>query len=281
VSLTFFCILLTLFPDRVCASQEADPGIRLWVLVEEKVVWVLGATEIAETSGQAEISLNDELASLGYDLVDSEMVRKNITLSQGLNTLVGDDKAVAAIGLQYGAAFSVSGNAYAKSGIVESYGAQVEVSHATVNARLIRNSDARIMASASTTASVPHPDPVIGGAKAIEKAAVLLAGKLDKKVKASMQVSRNQGAEISLHITGLVSYRHLDSIMSYLGKQVEGVESVELGAFTVGTADLTLLYKGTLGDLAGLLSNEKFTGFRLEPIRVDTNRIDLKSVDGN
>lgn len=250
----------------------------LWVLMEEKVVWVLDTTDIAEKPGQAEITIIEELSARGYDVVDAATVRKGITQAQGLRTLEGDDQAAAAIGLQYGAGYSVVGSAIAKFGAAGIYGTNMKTVHATVTARLIRNADARIAASASANASVAHLDEVQGGAMAIERAAREVAAQLDAKFRELAAARQADGTEMALTISGLKSFRHLDAIMEVLEGSFPGVEKVNLGSFTSGTAQVTVIYRGELRDLASLLSRERFSGFRLEPTHVISNRIDLKAV---
>jgi len=272
----FASIMCPLLNGQAAGSTIDKP--RLWVLIEEKAIWILDTADISENPGQAEITLMEELGRLGYKVVDSATVRKNITQAKGLRTLEGDVHAAAAVGLQYGAQFSVVGKAISKLGKVELYGTKMKSIHATVNARIIRNADARIVASASANASVAHLDEVIGGAMAIERAARELAGKLNGSFQSLQTLNDSSETEIVLKISGLKSYRHLDSIMGFLENNAHGVEKVRLGNFTAGTAEVTIEYRGKLRDLAGYLARKKFTDFRLEPTHVTSNRIDLTTI---
>jgi hypothetical protein len=217
----FVSIMYPLSYGQAAKSTVDKP--RLWVLIEEKAIWILDTADISENPGQAEVTLMEELGRLGYKVVDSATVRKNITQSKGLQTLEGDAHAAAAVGLQYGAQFSVVGKAISKLGKVELYGTEMKSIHATVNARIIRNADARIMASASANASVAHLDEVIGGAMAIEKAARELAGKLDGSFQSFQTLNDSGEAEMVLKISGLKSYRHLDFVITRLETRIEGV----------------------------------------------------------
>lgn len=248
---------------------------RVWVLMEERIVWILDTSDIAESPGQAEITLIAELSRMGFDVVDSATVRQGITQSQGLRVLEGDEQAAAAIGLQYGAEYSVVGKAFAKLGTAGIYNTQLKTVHATANARLIRNSDARIIASASANANVAHLDEVQGGAMAIEEASKEIAKQLEAQLN---NLAAGPGAEVLLNISGLKSFRQLDTILQALENSTPGVEKVSIGNFTSGTAQLTTLFRGEIRDLATFLVRERFPGFRLEPTHVTPNRIDLNSV---
>ena len=270
-----FFVLLGVIICFLSRSVSSWAGERLWVLMEERVVWVLDTTDIAESPGQAEITLIEELSEKGFDVVDSATVRKGITQAQGLRVLEGDEQAAAAIGLQYGAEYSVIGKAFAKLGAAGIYGSNLKTVHATVNARLIRNSDARIIASASANANVAHLDEVQGGAMAIEQASREIADQLDAKFRKLAVVS---GSEVVLNISGLKSFRHLDTILQVLENSAPGVEKISIENFTSGTTQLTVVYRGEIRELATFLVRERFSGFRLEPTHVTSNRIDLKSV---
>lgn len=256
-------------------SAPGLAGERLWVLMEERIVWILDTTDIAENPGQAEITLIEELTGKGFDVVDAAAVRRAITQAQGLRVLEGDEQAAAAIGLQYGAEYSVVGKAFAKLGTAGIYGTNLKTVHATVNARLIRNSDARIIVSASANANVAHLDEIQGGAMAIEQATREIAGKLDATFKKLAAVS---GSEVVLNMSGLKSYRQLDTILQILENSAPGVEKAHIENFTSGAAQILIMYRGEIRDLATFLVRERFSGFRLEPTHVTSNRIDLKSL---
>ena len=151
--------------------------------------------------------------------------------------------------------------------------------HATLTARVVRNDDARVIATASTSAAQAHIDEVRGGAMAIDKAARELAEKLSGQILAAgTGTGSSGGQELTLNISGLVSYRHLDYVMGFLEKEVPGVSGVTLRSYTSGTAELGVSNTETAAGLSRTLANHRFRGFRLEPTHVTPNRIDLRAV---
>ncbi len=275
ISVLLFFFLIS---GTVSTAFPAAEKPSLWVHMQEKVIWILGTTDISEQTGQAESTLIEELATLGYNVVDAAAVRRNISQAQGLRTLEGDEKAAAAMGLRYGAQYSVVGNAMVKSGAAGIQGSNLKTVHATVNARVIRNADARIIASASIHVNVAHLDEVAGASLAIEQASRKLARKLDTKIRSLVTKEQAVGPSMVLNISGLKSYRHLNAIMLTLGRSTPGVENVRLEDFTSGTATILITYRGGLRELADDLVHEHFRDFRLEPTHVTSNRIDLRSV---
>jgi len=245
------------------------------IIMDEKVMGVFGTTGFEKPS-QAEITMMQKFNDLGFTVVDPAMVRRNLIQSKGLRMLEGDDRAAAAVGLQHGTELTIIGTAISKQAGAKLLGTQMQSVQATLTARVIRNDDARVIASASATASQPHIDEVQGGVLAIEKAAQELADNLSSSIMDKWKEQKQGGdQEITLNISGLISYRHLDSIMYYFEEKLPSAKGVSLRSFTSGVADVGLVYQGQMSDLARLIANKRFTGFRLEPTHVTSHRMDL------
>ncbi len=262
-----------LLPSSITASQSS-----LMVIMQEKVMGIFGTTGF-EQPNQSEITLMQHLENRGYRVIDSSTAKRNITQAKGLRMLEGDDRAAAAAGLQYGADYTVVGKAISKPAGAKLYGSQLQSIHATVTARVIRNSDARVVASGSASAVKAHLDELRGGAMAIEAAIQDLAGQLAARLPRQVQGDTAAVAnEKTLNLSGLVSYRHLDYLLRYLEKKVPGMRKVDLLSFTSGSARIMIAYDDPMGKLAKHLSRQKFKGFRVEPTQVTTNSMDIRAV---
>ncbi|MET0105218.1 MAG: hypothetical protein ABW072_08745 [Sedimenticola sp.] len=268
-----FSTLLLLF-----TSQTSALSPKLMVVMQEKVMGVFGTTGF-EQPNQSEIALMNHFQDAGFRVVDPDTAKRNITQAKGLRMLEGDDKAAAAVGLQYGADYTVVGTAISKPAGAKLYGSQLQSIHATVTARVVRNSDARVIASASASGIKAHIDEVQGGVLAIGEAIGTLASRLSSRIPMDEVAPGSAvGDEKLLHFTGLVSYRHIDYLMRFLEKKVKGVNQVELVSFSHGIAEVTIDYSDSMSLLARTLSKQKFKGFRLEPTHVTPNRMDLRAV---
>jgi hypothetical protein len=272
--LAFLFLLLAAF--GIPLHAESKPT--LMVIMDEKVMGVLGTTGF-EVPTQAEIILMQHFGGMGYRVVDPKTVKRNITQAKGLRLLEGDDMAAAAVGLQHGAQYSIIGTSISKPGGGKLYGTQMQSIHATLTARVVRNSDARVIATATASAAQAHIDEVRGGAMAIDKAARELAENLSGQILAAgAGTGSSAGQELTMNISGLVSYRHLDYVMGFLEKEVPGATGVTLRSYTSGTAELGVSSTDTAAGLSRTLANHRFRGFRLEPTHVTPNRIDLRAV---
>ncbi len=260
------------------AGQVLAATPKLMVVMQEKVMGVFGTTGF-EQPNQSEITLMRHFESAGFRVVDADTSKRNITQAKGMRMLEGDDKAAAAVGLQYGADYTVVGTAISKPAGAKLYGTQMQSIHATVTARVVRNSDARVIASASAGGMQAHIDEVQGGVLAIEEAISHLADRLSNSIPMDSGTSPGAiGDEKLLHFSGLVSYRHIDYVMNFLEKKIQGMNQVELVSFSHGIAEVTVDYTNSMSMLARKLSKAKFKGFRLEPTHVTPNRMDIRAV---
>jgi hypothetical protein len=251
---------------------------KVMVIMEEKVMGVFGTTAF-EDVGQAESTLIQRLLASGFNVVDPQTVKANLSRDQALRILEGDNNAAAAAGLQYGAQIVISGKAFSKNAGGKILDTQMQSLQATLQARAIRTDSARIIASRSEQGRQAHIDEVQGGALAIKQAMERMATPLINDILAQWRSEAyGRSKEITLIITSLVSYRHLSAIKTFLEKGIQGVKAVHQRSFTAGSAELMLDYGGKSSNIADELANRKFTGFRLEPTNVTPSRVDVKAV---
>jgi hypothetical protein len=251
---------------------------KVMVIMEEQVGGLYGTTAW-ENVGQAESTIMEKLSNSGFNVVDAALVKANITRDKALRILEGDNNAAAAEGLKYGAEVVITGKAYSKNAGGKLYGTQMQSIQATLQARVVKTDTAQVISSRSATASKAHIDEMQGGALAIKEAGETLSNELIRDITAKWQgevYGRSQ--EITLMISGLVSYRHLSAIKLFLEKETQGVRAVHQKSYLGGTAELMIDYGGKSSNIADALANQSFTGFRLEPTNVTPNRIDVKAV---
>jgi hypothetical protein len=251
---------------------------KVMVVIEEKVAGIFGTTGW-ETVGQAESTLAEKFLSAGFPVVDPQTVRRNIPRDKALRLLEGDEKAAALAGLQFGAQVVITGQAISKNAGGKLLGTSMQTLQATVQARAVWSDDARVIATRSAQASKAHIDELQGGVLAIHEASQEVADSLVAEVlKGSAPAVAGGARQITLVVAGLVSYRHLAAVKHFLETGLRGVKAVTLRQFAQGTAELAVDYAGQSSLVANDLANRKFPGFRLEPINVTPNRLDVQAV---
>jgi len=251
---------------------------KVMVIIDEKVGGMYGTTAY-EVVGQAESTLNEQLVAAGFTVVDPQTVRSNISRDQALRLLEGDDRAAAAAGLKYGAQVVITGKAFAKNAGGKMYNTNLQSLQATVQARAVRSDDGRVISARSAQGRKANIDELQGGALAIRQAAEHLARDMMTDITANWRgEAYGRQKEITLMISGLVSYRHLAAIKTFLEKEMQGVRAVHQRSFTAGIAELLLDYGGKSSHIADELANRTFPGFRLEPTNVTPGQVDVQAV---
>jgi len=251
---------------------------KVMVIIEEKVGGLFGTTAW-ENVGQAESTIMERLMAAGFNVVDPATVRANIPRDKALRLLEGDPKASATAGLQYGAQVVITGRAFSKNAGGKLLGTQMQSIQATLQARVVRADDGRVISSRSEQGTKAHIDEMQGGALAIKEASEKLSDTVINDILSSWKKEvYGRSQEITLVISGLVSYRHLAAVKKFLESDLQGVKAVHQRNFTQGTAELQLYYAGKTSVIADELSNKQFTGFRLEPTNVTPNRLDVRAV---
>lgn len=230
-----------------------------------------------EVPTEAELTLMEFFSAQGYDVIDASTMRRNLEQQRGLKLLAGDNQGAAATGLQHGARWSILGTAISKPAGAKLYGTQMQSIQATLTARVVDNDTASVIATATATSARPHIDEVQGGVLAIQEAARKLAADLSAQMQHAA-TSQQDGGMVTLNVSGLVSFRHLEFIMSYLQSEIPDASDVTLDNFNSGLAEIRLSHPGGADAIASAVSSKRFTGFRLEPRYVSGSRVDISVV---
>lgn len=264
--------------DALGLLHQLKEKPKVMVLIEEKVGGLYGTTAW-ENVGQAESTIMERLMAAGFNVVDPATVRANIPRDKALRLLEGDQKAAAAAGIQYGAQVVITGRAFSKNAGAKLLGTQMQSIQATLQARVVRSDDGRVISSRSEQGTKAHIDEMQGGALALKEASEKLSDTLINDILGSWKKEvYGRSQEVTLVVSGLVSYRHLTAVKSFLESNLQGVKAVHQRSFTQGTAELMLDYGGKTSFVADELANKRFTGFRLEPTNVTPNRVDVQAI---
>ena len=249
---------------------------KVMILIQEEVGGLFHTTAW-ENVGQAETTITDKFLTAGFNTVDPGQVKKNINRDMALRIFEGDNGAAQQEGLKYDAQVIVTGKAVSKFAARDLYNSRLQSVHASVNIRAISTDTGKILATAGATGTKAHIDEMQGGALAIKKASEKAADSLIQAIIGGWQQDvSSRFQEITLMISGLVSYRHLTVIRKVLSTEIKGVRQVYQRSYTGGVAELMLDCNGTSSHIADELARREFNGFELNPTNVTANRIDVK-----
>lgn len=275
-SLAILLLVFTVVTFVTDSKAQSKPT--LIIVMQEKVMGTFGTTGYEQPS-QAEITMMQKFNELGFTVVDLQAIRRNLDIAEARLLYQGDVEAARQIALRHEAEIAVTGSAISKFAGSKLLGTQMQSIQATLTARVVRSDDARVIGSGSAQAAVAHIDEIVGGTLAIEKAANQLVVQLSRQLSASTApTSTANPGQTTVNITGLVSYRHLDFIMDFFNTEVSGVTATTLRSYSEGVAEITLDTETSTAEITRFIAQKKFKGFRLEPINVSSNALNLQVI---
>jgi hypothetical protein len=181
-----------------------------------------------------------------FDLIDPKASAAIRASQEKMATIAGDAAAAAQLGLQSGAEVIVTGSAISREAknMGQSLGGMVSV-QADVTLRAINCTSGGIMGTASAHAAKVHISPNTAGTQAIAAASQkAIAQLLDVMIK-DWQNQVNNGATLSITISGVNTFRMKNDIIQTLGV-VSGVAAVRERNWDMQSKILTVdvQYKG-------------------------------------
>jgi hypothetical protein len=215
---------------------------RTMVIIEENNI---GNNEPTNSAGENAILqfLKDPYE---FDLIDPKASAAIRASQEKMATIAGDAAAAAQLGLQSGAEVIVTGSAVSREAknMSQSLGGMVSV-QADVTLRAINCTSGGIMGTANAHAAKVHISPNTAGTQAIAAASQkAIAQLLDVMIK-DWQNQVNNGATLSITISGVNTFRMKNDIIQTLGV-VSGVAAVRERNWDMQSKILTVdvQYKG-------------------------------------
>ena len=237
---------------------------RMMVLVKEK------------DGRNAETAILDYLSEKGFDLVDAAAAAALMNKDDALldRAVKGDPVAAAKIGAANGAEYvlvgSVAKSVGEKNGMLADVG--MVSGQATISARVINCSTARVVASKNARAAAAHISAETAMNTAAAKAArQLMDRKLFEKIVASFQDTVNNGAVLEVEVRGVPDYRTQKAVKKAL--DVEGVASLAKRSFSGGTLKLSVTFRGNADSFADKVDGRAVKGKKLVVTDVTGNRL--------
>ena len=235
---------------------------------------------IKEPGGKnAENAIVEYLNDKEFDLVDPAVVaaimRKDHHLIE--RAAEGDPAAAAKIGASNGAEYIIVGNVTTSLGSHSLLSDAGMVSgQATITAKVVNCSNARIIASKSTRSAAAHISEDVAKSLAASKSGTkLMDDELFEAIVSSFQDMINNGMPLDVKIQGISSFKMQKSIRRQLEK-IPDVVSVTKRRFGDGQLFLNVLFKGNadaFGDAVdGIMMAEK----SLRVTSIEGNRLTLK-----
>lgn len=260
---------------RVSKSSIAEDAARIYGKMHKpRVIVVIPEIRGGKTSltSHAEDVVSEFFAQKKFNLVDRATAAEIIKADEMTKIALGDMAAAARLGKRAGAEVIITGTA--EAGAVESVRGVLYSSRATVSMRALRTDNASVYAVTSQSRTSAGAMPDAAQRKAVESAAKSAASDVFWKIVKKWNEEKDKGADIEVVMSG-VNFKSFRSIIKAVNS-IDGVQSVIERSFDAPAAVLTVTYKGKAMDLAGMLSEAEFDGFKLEVLSVTPGKMDIK-----
>jgi len=214
--------------------------------------------------------ISDYLIKKEFEVIDENIVRKNISQEQAVQAVSGNMAAANAVALQYGAGIILTGKTAVqqsslKFGGMQSYGANITL-------RAIKADTGDVLAAASADGSFPHINAMTGSRKAAEQAARKAVQKIVKDLENSLESTSN-GIIITINP---VNYKQLAIFKKILKRDFQDISGMKQKSFISKVAKLDIQYEGGIAYFADEVALKDFGTFTLEVIQFSPGKIDLK-----
>ena len=176
----------------------------------------------------SETAMMNKFMEKNFQVVDPGVVRQNRERDAVMAAINGDAKAAASIAAAQDAEVVITGKALAKVATGINLGG-MKSCQATLTARVIDADVGTILAAGSKTGAYPHIDEVVGGTKAIEKAADALADDLIAKILEKWRSRFYEATTVKLIVTGLNTYTEAANFRGALQLAARGIKAVRWG----------------------------------------------------
>ena len=223
----------------------------------------------------SETAMMNKFLEKNFEVVDPGVVRQNKERDAVLAAINGDTRAAASLAAALEAEVVITGKALAKVATGVNLGG-MKSCQASLTARVIDADVGTVLATGSKTAAYPHIDEVVGGTKAIEKAANQLTDELIAKILEKWR-SRIYGANtVKLLVTGLENYNEAVNFRGALGYAARGIKAVQQRNVTGASAEFDVQIQGSADQLARELDARQIGSYSLSVVSVTANKVSLR-----
>lgn len=208
----------------------------------------------------------------GFSLVDEEAIKQSIQHDKAVQSLLrGNQKAAAAMALQYGAGIVITGRAIVtksglKSGAMQVYGANVTL-------QALHADSGEIFASAIGDGSYPHVNMITGSQKAVEEATQKALRSLLRDFQQQLESS---ASTLLISISG-ITYEQLAYLKKILREtsRFPDLTDIQQKSFQGQVAKLQFTITTSPQEFADQLATYDFQKFALNVLGYSPRKIDF------
>lgn len=267
---------VTAILDEVVKDQMATDLLLQW-MHKPRFMFLIDEENVGDRSSMvAETEIGRLMDQKGFPVVSRYQIDQIKKRSQALREQSGNIAAAIAVAQKFGAEYIVLGKANATITDASSMLGDGWVSgKANISAQVIRTDTGEILAQHTYDGAAPEINQATAGMKALKKAAAELSDYLIKETIRKWSLAQTNIRMVSVRIDGITrSQRKL--IESFMKTGIEGVQSIHMRSFSLGTADFAVEVAGEPGTLADALDGKELGNITLEITEESMNSLTLR-----
>lgn len=247
---------------------------RVMILVDEKSLGTIATAEV-------ETVAITHCKAKGIPVVDADMNQSTIARGQQLFKMAGDNRAAAALGLEFGAEVVLIGEAVAKPAASRIADSNLRTYQAVVTLRAVRTDNAQTLAAASKDAAVVALEDVGGSAKSLRAAAELTLAELipeigDKWTQRSVTPANPFPHPVELRAGGVDALWKLKALRDSLRSRPDQLDQVVQRSYAAGAAQFSTKSALPAEELAEALVLQPPQGLKVQILDIADGNIQLR-----
>jgi hypothetical protein len=228
------------------------------------------------STSQAESTVNIRMKEKGFNIVDPNFMRKQLTAGEAKDAWEGDYATAGKFGQRLGAEIVIIGQATSTRAANNIMGSDLISVSSTINATAVKAGTGEIIAQASGKGTAAHINEVAGLQESLKKASDQVSDQLISGILETWQRESAGTRAIALAVND-ISPAELDRLKASLEK-LRGVAEIQVRNFSSGSADITIQAKTDGQELSSLISKTSFPGFKLILVDSSVDRLEYNVV---
>jgi hypothetical protein len=244
------------------------------IIVDEKSLGTIATAEVETLAIR-------KCQALGISVVDADMNRSTIARGQQLFKMAGDNRAAAALGLEFGAEVVVIGEAVAKPAASRIAESNLRTYQAVVTLRAVRTDNAQTLAAASRDAATVALEDVGGSAKSLRAAAELTLSELIPEMGRKWTAPQTTAVDpfphqVELSAGGLDALWKLKALRDNLRARNKELDRVVQRSYAAGMAEFSSRSALPAEELAEALVISPPAGLKIQILDIAAGKIQLR-----
>jgi len=232
------------------------------MIVEENILnsqtyW----NQYVSSGSQAESTIIKKLKEKGFNVVDSQLQRRQVAPADARQAWEGNNEMAGRIGTKMGAEIVIIGEATSTRAENNIMGSDLLSASSTINASAVKAGTGEVIAQAQTSGTAAHINEVAAVQQSLGKAADQAGDQLIDGILETWKKESSGTRQLLVQIDD-ISAAEVDKVKATLGK-MRGVTEVIVRNISNGSADINIESKTDAQDLSDVIGKTSFPGFHL------------------